>query len=203
MSNHERESSFGASGLTFLDRFGTWLSRRAILKNASPSKKLRVLELGCGFDARNLVAIAERADCMVGVDIKISDSVKTHPKFVAIEGDINIAIKDLENQNFDLILIISVLEHLKNPEEVLRACRQILAPEGVLLINVPTWLGQFFLEFSAFKLGLSPKEEMDDHKMYYDKSDLWPILVSSGFLPSKIKLTYHKFRLNLFAVVRG
>jgi len=68
-----------------------------------------------------------------------------------------------------------------------------------LLINVPTWRGKFFLEFSAFRLALSPKVEMDDHKMYYDKRDLWPLLVRVGFRPSRIALNYHKFGLNLFA----
>ena len=41
---------------------------------------------------------------------------------------------------------------------------------------------------------------MEDHKMYFDKRDLWPLLVKAGFLPSRIKaLRYHKFGLNLFS----
>ena len=55
---------------------------------------------------------------------------------------------------------------------------------------------------AAFRLGLSPKIEIDDHKMYYGKRDLWPILVQSGFKPSQIQLRYHKFGLNLFAAAR-
>ena len=43
---------------------------------------------------------------------------------------------------------------------------------------------------------------MDDHKMYYGKRDLWPILVRSGFKPSQIRLRYHKFGLNLFAAAQ-
>jgi hypothetical protein len=43
---------------------------------------------------------------------------------------------------------------------------------------------------------------MDEHKMYYDKRDLWPLLVKAGFLPSKISMRYHKFGLNLFAVAK-
>ena len=99
-------------------------------------------------------------------------------------------------------MIISVLEHLENPTAVLEICKKLLNPNGILLINVPTWLGKVFLEFSAFRIGLSPREEMDDHKMYYNKRDLWPILVKSGFLPSMIKMNYHKFQLNLFASVK-
>ena len=99
-------------------------------------------------------------------------------------------------------MIISVLEHLVNPRAAIQSAHRLLKPSGLLLINVPTWRGKRFLEFSAFRLGLSPKVEMDDHKMYYDKRDLWPFLVRSGFKPSQIRLRYHKFGLNLFAVAQ-
>jgi hypothetical protein len=88
---------------------------------------------------------------------------------------------------------------LREPLFTLESIWQLLKPSGVLLVNVPTWLGKFFLEFSAFRLGLSPKFEIDDHKMYYNKRDLWPLLIRSGFKPSQVKLYYHKFGLNLFA----
>jgi len=101
-----------------------------------------------------------------------------------------------------VILLISVLEHLSEPLEALEHCRRLARPGAVILINVPTWLGKAFLEFSAFRLGTSPAAEMDDHKMYYAKRDLWPVLVRAGFRPSRIRLKYHKFGLNLFAAVR-
>jgi len=40
--------------------------------------------------------------------------------------------------------------------------------------------GKTFLEFTAFRLGVS-RIEMEDHKMYYDKQTLWPMLVQAGF----------------------
>jgi hypothetical protein len=49
---------------------------------------------------------------------------------------------------------------------------------------------------------LSPKEEMDDHKMYYDPRDFWPLLVKAGFKPSKINIFTHKFGLNTIAICR-
>jgi hypothetical protein len=70
------------------------------------------------------------------------------------------------------------------------------------LFNVPSWRGKKFLEYSAFRLGLSPKDEMDDHKAYYDVKDLWPLLVRAGFLPSGIQCFPHKFGLNTFAVCK-
>jgi SAM-dependent methyltransferase len=197
-----RVTSFGTYRLTLLDHFGVWLSRRAITKQIVGRNKLAVLEIGCGYLARNLLAIEDRATKLVGVDFNLSDEVKSHPKFFPMECPAEDALKQLGDQKFDLIMIISVLEHLNNPVDVLQSCRALLNPGGVLLVNVPTWLGKVFLEYSAFHLGLSPKEEMDDHKMYYDKRDLWPVLVKSGFLPSNISMYYHKFHLNLFASIR-
>ena len=40
---------------------------------------------------------------------------------------------------------------------------------------------------------------MDDHKMYYDPRDIWPMLVRAGFKPSRVKVFRHKFGLNTFA----
>ncbi len=41
---------------------------------------------------------------------------------------------------------------------------------------------------------------MDDHKLYYDPRDLWPLLVRAGFKPPAIRCFRHKFGLNTFAV---
>jgi SAM-dependent methyltransferase len=100
------------------------------------------------------------------------------------------------------VLCLSVLEHLWEPDDALREIHRLLAPGGVALINVPSWRGKWFLEFAAFRLGVSPAEEMDDHKRYYDPSELWPMLVRAGFKPSGIRCRRHKFGMNTFAVCR-
>ena len=200
-SNKVRQSPFGTHRLSMVDRFGTWLSRRAISKQINGRDKLTVLELGCGYSARNLMAIEDRSTKLVGVDFSLSESIKTNSKFLPMECEAEEAIMRLNGQQFDLIMLISVLEHMNNPIDILQSCRLLLKPNGILLINVPTWFGKKYLEYTAFRLGLSPKEEMDDHKMYYDKRDLWPILIKCGFLPSNIKMHYHKFHLNLFASI--
>jgi len=138
----------------------------------------------------------------VGVDFQLAPELKALEKFTFYEGTIEETLPTLKRESFDAVMLISVLEHLADPFSVIASVRLLLKRGGVLLINVPTWLGKGFLELSAFRLGLSPKVEMDDHKMYYAKRDLWPILVRAGFKPSLIKLRYHKFRLNLFAVAR-
>jgi SAM-dependent methyltransferase len=198
MSDRTGES-FGIQGTSFVDRFGVWLSQGAIRRAIKNRKNLVALELGCGYHATQLIALKDRLSKGVGVDFKIAPELHTAAGLQFHECEIESAFEKLEKNSFDLILMISVLEHLKNATQVLCDVHQLLRQDGVLLINVPTWRGKFFLEFSAFRLGLSPKVEMDDHKMYYDKRDLWPLLVQAGFKPSKITMRYHKFGLNLFA----
>jgi SAM-dependent methyltransferase len=200
--NDRAHESYGQENLSFVDRLGVWLSQRAISRELPDRSDLEVLELGCGYRATQLVALAPRLRHGVGVDFQLAPELASLTGFAFHEGTIEETLPKLTPSTFDAILLISVLEHLREALLVVEAIRGLLKPGGVLLINVPTWRGKTFLEFSAFRLGLSPKVEMDDHKMYYDKHDLWPLLVRAGFKPSLIKLRYHKFGLNLFAVAR-
>jgi SAM-dependent methyltransferase len=196
------DQSYGQQGLSLADRLGVWLSQRAIRRHLPARNNLEVLELGCGYRAAQLIALGPKLKRGVGVDFQIAPELRSLESFTFHEGTIEEAVPKLESESLDVVMLISVLEHLGEPDAVIQAAWRLLRPSGLLLINVPTWLGKRFLEFSAFRLGLSPKVEMDDHKMYYGKRDLWPLLVRSGFKPSQIRLRYHKFGLNLFAVAQ-
>jgi SAM-dependent methyltransferase len=191
--------SYGQHGVTRVDRLGVWLSQRAIRRRLPARANLDVLELGCGYRATQLFALKHRIGHGTGVDFQIAAELHQAKGFTFYEGPIEATLPKLDNASFDAVLLISVLEHLREPQAALESSWHLLRPGGVLLINVPTWRGKTFLEFSAFRLGLSPKTEMDDHKMYYSKRDLWPLLTRAGFRPSEIRLAYHKFGLNLFA----
>jgi SAM-dependent methyltransferase len=200
---NRRQESYGQHGASAVDRFGVWLSSRAIQRALGNRQSLDALDLGCGYHAKLLRALRPNLKSGLGVDVQISPEARTDQAITYLESTIELAFPQLADNSFDLILMISVLEHLWNPAEALVSCQRILRAGGFLLINVPTWRGKAFLEFSAFRLGTSPALEMDDHKMYYDKNDLWPLLVRAGFKPSHIRMKYHKFGLNLFATIRG
>jgi len=196
------DHSYGQNGLTFLDRFGVWLSQRAIRRHLPARNDLELLELGCGYRATHLMAVSRSLKRGIGVDFHVSPELRSLEGFEFHEGSIEAVLPKLPAASVDAAMLISVLEHLSDPDFAIKSVYQLLKPTGVLLVNVPTWRGKTFLELAAFRLGWGPKVEMDDHKMYYDKRDLWPILVRAGFKPSEIRLKYHKFGLNLFAVAR-
>jgi SAM-dependent methyltransferase len=196
----DRTTSFGEQHeLTWVDRWGIWLSARKVRRFVASFAGKAVGDFGCGYSAsfaRQLIGVA--ADVTL-IDLSIAPDLKRHPRVRAIEGCLPEAIGAVESGSLDVVLCLSVLEHLWHPLELIGECHRVLAPGGLCLVNVPSWRGKRYLELSAFRLGLSPRLEIDDHKCYYDPNDLWPLLVRAGFLPSGIRCFKHKFGLNTFA----
>jgi 2-polyprenyl-3-methyl-5-hydroxy-6-metoxy-1,4-benzoquinol methylase len=196
-----RSTAFGeVYGPTLVDRFGVWLSARQIDRHVRDWRGKRVADVGCGFHATFMRTLLDQVESAVLIDVSISTQLQRHPKVTVLEGAIPDLIGDLPSLSLDVILCISVLEHLWDPLTALAEFRRLLAPGGVCMINVPSWRGKRFLEYSAFRLGLSPAEEMNDHKCYFDVKDLWPLLVRAGFKPADIRCFPHKYGLNTFAV---
>jgi SAM-dependent methyltransferase len=187
---------------TLIDRFGVWLSSAQIRKQVPSFRGKRIGDFGCGYHAALSRPLLDQAASALLLDVAIAADLKTHPRVRVIEGLLPEALDRIDSACLDIIFCVSVLEHLWDPLEALRQFHRIAADQGVCLFNVPSWRGKRFLEFSAFRLGLSPTLEMDDHKMYYDVRDFWPLLVRAGFIPHNIRCFPHKFGLNAFAVCR-
>jgi SAM-dependent methyltransferase len=198
-----RDASFGQDGdLTLVDRFGVWLSSRQIRRHVRSFDGLTIADVGCGYEATFARRVLPSVARAVLLDVSLDPELKAAPKVEAIEGALPGTLAGVDDASVDVAMCTSVLEHLWEPQQALAEMRRILRPDGVCLVNVPSWRGKWFLELSAFRLGLSPADEMNDHKTYYDPRDLWPMLVQAGFRPQDIKVHRHKFGLNTFAACR-
>jgi 2-polyprenyl-3-methyl-5-hydroxy-6-metoxy-1,4-benzoquinol methylase len=198
-----RRSSYGQlHSLSALDQLGVALSVRKIRSRVGSLDGRSLGDFGCGYDAllaRSFLGHLARATLL---DVALSSSVKSLAKVTAIEGVLPLAMREVPDSSLDVALCISVLEHLSEPEEMLKELRRVLVPGGSCVISVPSWFGKRFLEFAAFTLKRASPEEMDDHKCYYDPKDLWPLLVDAGFLPHDIKCFRYKAGMNTFALCR-
>lgn len=200
----ERQEAFlQTSRGTVVDKLGVWLSGWQIRRHVPSFDGKRVGDLGCGYQAGFSRTVLGRVASAVLVDVALADDLKNDARVQAIEGRLPDVLEMLPSASLDVVMVVSVLEHVEDPRRLLTEARRLLAPGGVALINVPSWRGKKWLELSAFRLGLSPAAEMDDHKTYYDVKDLWPLLVAAGFRPSRIRCFAHKLGLNTFAVCRA
>jgi 2-polyprenyl-3-methyl-5-hydroxy-6-metoxy-1,4-benzoquinol methylase len=194
--------ALGKSKLTLVDRIGAHLSLAPIARVVRRYDMPAVLDIGCGHRAHVLLALAPHIREGIGIDESVSDQAKTTPKLAFLEGPAEERLAELAHRSFDVVLLISVLEHLVDPVAALAMCHALLRPGGTLVVNVPNWQGKVFLELSAFRFKTTTADSIDDHKMYYGKRDLWPLLVRAGFRPSRIHMRTHKLGLNLFATAQ-
>lgn len=185
---------------TVVDRFGVWLSARQIRRWVPSFAGKRLADLGCGFHAAFARTVLDEVASATLLDVALAPDLIAHPRVKACLGPLADTLRTLPDASCDVVMAISVIEHVWDPQAVLESMLRILAPGGQCLINVPSWKGKRYLERAAFQWGVSPAEEMDDHKMYYDERDLWPLLVRAGFAPSQIRCFSHKFGLNTFAI---
>lgn len=200
--NADHTAAYGEEHLSVLDRVGFFLRRRKIKKRLALSPESRILDLGCGYDASLLKALIPKIREGVGIDVAISDAARREKNLELIDGTIEDSLGRFPDDSFDAITVISVLEHLLAPDEVVAECRRLLRPGGKLVVHVPTWWGRYPLELLAFRIKVSPssRASMDDHKRYYRKTELWLTLRAAGFLPSKMRVRRHMLGWALFAV---
>jgi SAM-dependent methyltransferase len=198
-----RDKSYGHDHpKTVADRFGYWLSTQQI-RRAIPSFAGKAIgDFGCGYRAEFVRPHLFEVGHATLVDVTLADDLKADPHVTAIEGTLPDALAPVPSGSLDVVLCNNVLEHLAEPRVALEHFRRIVKPGGVCYFNVPSWRGKFFLELIAFKLHMTSPIEIDEHKNYFEKEDLWRLLVSAGFKPSEIACHKHKFGLNTFAVCR-
>ncbi len=197
-----RDASFGQMHTpNAVDHFGIWLSSVAVRRHAN-FDGARLADIGCGFEAGFARSQLKKVRSAFLLDVALADDLKAHAKITAVEGNLSEVLPTVAADSFDVTVCLSVLEHLVDPETAMHELHRVTAPGGVVLINVPTWLGKRALEFLAFRLTLAPAYEMDDHKWYFDPRDIWPMIVRAGFLPSNIHCVRHKFGMSTFAACR-
>src|ERR1039457_6206011 len=156
-ADRARDMAFGQDGrITFVDRAGVWLSGHQIRRTVGSIDGKDVADFGCGFEATYMRSVLARVGSATLVDIALADDLKSLRNVTAIEGELPGVLAALPDQSLDVVLCMSVLEHLWEPGETLAHCRRMLRPGGICAINVPSWLGQPAVEFAAFRPGLSP-----------------------------------------------
>ena len=195
-----RSQSFGQDFTPrIVDRLGRYLSTRRLARLLGPTSGKKCADIGCGYDGALAQALFHDAHAILLVDIAVDPRLKSDCTSI-LEGRLPNVLSSEPDSSIDKIICNNVIEHLLDPLATLIDFHRLLAPGGVCVINVPSWLGKAALEFAAFRLRLAPASEMNDHKAYYDPRELWPLLVRAGFTPQNIKIRRHKFRLNTVAL---
>jgi len=156
-----------------------------------------LLDVGCGFNHKFLTTIEPFIREGYGIDFKVPE-VKTG-KITTRRAVLDDRLP-FDDDLFDVVTMLAVLEHLSKPLEIVREIERILKPGGRLVLTVPSKLSDPLLRFLSFKLKLVSEAEIRDHKLYYDLRELQKLFGQTG-----LKIETHRYfqlGMNNFCVVQ-
>ena len=122
--------------------------------------KGRVLDVGCGIG--DFVKFRKNT---IGIDI--------NTEMVEYCKMANLNVKEMEpnvipfpDKSFEGVVLDNVLEHIKNPQDLILEIKRVLKEKNTLIVGVP---------------GISGYKADDDHKVFYTKENLIKLFKENGF----------------------
>lgn len=150
----------------------------------------RVCDVGCGLEAAFLDYAADRIKQGVGVDDQVVDG--THGRWQRVHADIRAGLP-LPSEQFDHVVMLAVLEHLPEPESVLREAHRLLAPGGSLILTWPAAMVDPILGVLRGLHLVSAEMESDEHQKRIPVPQLQQLLQRIGFQ----KFLHRRFEFGL------
>jgi 2-polyprenyl-3-methyl-5-hydroxy-6-metoxy-1,4-benzoquinol methylase len=151
-----------------------WLERR------SPGK---ILDLGCsgGLLSERVRGFGHH---IVGVDVVEIPGVRDRvDEFLLANLDQGLPEAAVAGAPYDVVLCADILEHVRDPESVMREFRSLLAPGGVLIASVPNF-GHFYARLRTV-LGLFDYDQRgvldNGHVRFFTRRSLARHFRGAGF----------------------
>lgn len=160
--------------------------RYAAILDTKPLKSLSsILDVGCG-EGHGLSFFLEKGLAVKGLDFSEYGVAKHNPHCLENlkVGDVFTSLEDEKklNNKYDIIWLQNVLEHVLEPEMLLRSMSKLVSDAGVLVVTVPNDFSE--LQLDALEQGLIPDKywvAVPDHLSYFDKKSLCNIANETGW----------------------
>jgi len=176
------DPKYGEAYRELFEKHWWWRSRTELivdrLRQLRPAQGWkRILDIGCG-DALFFDRLAEFGE-VEGVEpcAELVSPANPHRERIYIcpfDGDFR------PGKRYSLILMLDVLEHLKDPIGALRHALDLLAPEGLVIVTVP-----------AFMALWTNHDVLNHHLIRYTKQSFREVAGQAGFQIQDERYLYH------------
>ena len=146
--------------------------------------------MGCGLEAAFLDYATDRIAKGVGLDDQVADGITRRWKRVRADLESPLPFADSE---FDHVVMLAVLEHLKDPEKVLVEAFRMIAPGGSLIMTWPSAMVDPILRVLHKLRLVSDEMESDEHQKRIPLDTLQEMLRRIGFQ----RFVHRRFELGL------
>ncbi len=149
-----------------------------------------VLEIGCGFGFF-LDEIKDLFTEVVGTEM--DPNAVQHARELGIQVN-NSSLENFEtSQNWDLVAMIQVIEHIVDPEEAIIKMKRLLSPNGSLLLVTP----DFDSPLRHLLKKKWPSYKIPEHLYYFNKESMGFLLKKCGAKTVDWIPYPHAFPMNL------
>lgn len=142
----------------------------------------RILDIGC-WEGRQLEEFlgVDGWEC-AGTELNTRAAEVARRKGITVH---NVSLREFfeafRGQTWDVINLAYILEHIPDPRNVLQRLREFLAPDGILIVEVPN-------EFSPMQLAYLKAKNLEPywialpvHLNYFDRASLEALAENSGY----------------------
>ena len=133
--------------------------RRIDLMYLDTRRPGRVLDIGCG-DGAQLAALAEHGWAVEGQEVDPAAAQHAQERYGLTVHLGDLRGLDLPTAGYDAIIMSHVLEHVHDPRALLRECRRLLAPGGVLVAVSPNPSSYGHARYGASWFPLDPPRHL-------------------------------------------
>ncbi len=139
-----------------------------------------ILDIGCG--QAQIVSFLAPKQRYVGIELRARQVAALRgrlPAYAFFRRDIEAEPLALGDQHFDTVLMLAVIEHLKEPARALAEAARHLHPEGHVIVTTPTARGQRWHGWGA-RLGLFSTYAAKDHCQTFNGDGLRLLFHGAG-----------------------
>jgi 2-polyprenyl-3-methyl-5-hydroxy-6-metoxy-1,4-benzoquinol methylase len=146
-----------------------------------------ILDIGCGTGA--ILKELSKTYNVVGIDM--SPLAIEYSKKRGLKNVFEMTVQEFPRDKFNVkaVLLLDVIEHIDDDVDVLRNAREIVGPNGRVIITVPAYMWMW-----------SSHDLVNHHKRRYSAKTLRASLAKAGLEP--VKLTYYNTLLFPLAAIR-
>jgi 2-polyprenyl-3-methyl-5-hydroxy-6-metoxy-1,4-benzoquinol methylase len=158
-------------------------SHATILRWLEARPAAKVLDLGCSGGLLS-ERVRQLGHHVTGVDVLEIDGVRNRvDRFIVADLDAGIPQEASDGGPYDVVLCADILEHVRQPEQLMRQARDVLAPGGVLITSVPNF-GHWYARARTL-LGLFDYDQRgvldNGHVRFFMRRGLLRRIRSAGF----------------------
>ncbi len=167
----------------------------------------KVLDIGCGAGYGSYMMSAHAGDAgVVGVDIDESTIGYAKKNYEA--SGLNFMVADVtrvpfSDNEFTACVCFEVIEHIENPEELLKEAARVLDPSGIFIVSTPNGAVKVSSQPNPFHMKEFNLSEFTELIRAYFPEDKWYLDISGQFIRGNNYSKAGIFFRNLYLGLKG